>query len=44
VLSGVNAVDEVVTSGTFKLQNGAAVLVNNSVQPSNSPAPRVEDR
>jgi membrane fusion protein (multidrug efflux system) len=44
VLSGVNAGDEVVTSGTFKLQNGAAVLVNNSVQPSNSPAPRVEDR
>ncbi len=44
VLSGIKAGDEVVTSGLFKLRNGAAVVVNNQVQPSNSPAPRVEDR
>ena len=44
VLTGVNAGDEVVTSGAFKLRNGAAVQVNNSVQPGNSPNPRVEDR
>ena len=44
VLSGVNPGEEVVTSGTFKLRNGAAVQTNNSVQPSNNPAPRVEDR
>jgi len=44
VLSGVNAGDEVVTSGAFKLRNGAAVQVNNKVQPSNSTAPKVEDR
>jgi membrane fusion protein, multidrug efflux system len=44
VLSGVNVGDEVVTSGLFKLRNNAAVLVNNSIQPSNSPSPRVEDR
>jgi membrane fusion protein (multidrug efflux system) len=44
ILTGVNAGDEVVTSGAFKLRNGAAVQVNNAVQPSNSPAPRVEDR
>jgi membrane fusion protein, multidrug efflux system len=44
VLSGVKPGDEVVTSGAFKLRNGAAVQANNSVQPSNSPAPRVEDR
>lgn len=44
VLSGVNAGDEVVTSGTFKLRNGAAVQANNSVQPSNNPSPQVEDR
>jgi membrane fusion protein, multidrug efflux system len=44
VLSGVKPGDEVVTSGAFKLRNGAAVQANNRVQPSNSPAPRVEDR
>jgi membrane fusion protein, multidrug efflux system len=43
VISGVNAGDEVVTSGVFKLRNGAAVLVNNKVQPGNNPAPRPED-
>jgi membrane fusion protein, multidrug efflux system len=44
VLNGVKPGDEVVTSGLFKLRNNAAVLVNNSVQPSNSATPRVEDR
>ncbi len=44
VLSGVKAGEEVVTSGVFKLHNKAAVLVNNSVRPSNNPSPRVEDR
>ena len=44
VLSGVKAGDEVVTSGVFKLRNGAAVQVNNTVQPSNDSAPKVEDR
>jgi len=44
VRSGVNAGEEIVTSGVFKLRNGAAVLVNNQVQPANNPAPRVEDR
>lgn len=43
VVSGVNPGDEVVTSGVFKLRNGAAVLVNNKVQPTNNPAPRPED-
>jgi len=32
-----------VTSGVFKLRPGAAVTVNNSVQPSNSASPRPED-
>jgi membrane fusion protein (multidrug efflux system) len=44
VLSGLDAGDQVVTSGAFKLRNGAAVQVNNTVQPSNNPAPRVEDK
>lgn len=43
IVSGVNPGDEVVTSGTFKLRNGAPVSVNNKVQPSNSPAPKPED-
>ncbi len=40
VVSGVNAGEEVVTSGVFKLRNGAAVHVNNKVQPGNNPAPK----
>jgi membrane fusion protein (multidrug efflux system) len=40
VLSGVKPGDEVVTSGIFKLRNGAAVQINNTVQPANSPAPK----
>ena len=43
VLSGINPGDEVVTSGVFKLRNGAAVLVNNTVRPGNDPAPKPED-
>ncbi len=43
VLSGVEAGDEVVTSGVFKLRTGAAVVVNNEVQPGNDPAPEPED-
>ena len=43
VVSGLKAGEEVVTSGVFKLRNGAAVQVNNRIQPSNSLAPRPED-
>jgi membrane fusion protein (multidrug efflux system) len=43
VLSGVKPGDEVVTSGVFKLRNGAAVLVNNKVRPANNPAPKPEN-
>jgi membrane fusion protein (multidrug efflux system) len=43
VVSGVNAGDEVVTSGVFKLRNGAAVVVNNKVRPANNASPRPED-
>src|SRR5712672_1467698 len=43
VISGLNPGDEVVTSGVFKLRNGAAVQVNNKVQPGNSPAPKPQD-
>ena len=43
VVSGVKPGDEVVTSGVFKLRNGAAVQVNNKVQPGNNPTPKPED-
>jgi membrane fusion protein (multidrug efflux system) len=43
VISGLNPGDEVVTSGVFKLRNGAAVVVNNKVRPANSPAPKPEN-
>jgi membrane fusion protein (multidrug efflux system) len=43
IISGLNPGDEVVTSGVFKLRNGAAVQVNNKVQPGNSPVPNPEE-
>jgi membrane fusion protein (multidrug efflux system) len=43
VVEGINPGDEVVTSGVFKLRNGAAVQINNSVRPANSRAPKPED-
>jgi membrane fusion protein, multidrug efflux system len=43
VVSGLEPGEEVVTSGVFKLRTGAAVLVNNDVQPSNSPNPSPEN-
>lgn len=43
VVSGVSPGDEVVTSGVFKLRNGAAVQINNTVKPGNNPAARPEN-
>ncbi|HKW51775.1 MAG TPA: efflux RND transporter periplasmic adaptor subunit [Candidatus Eisenbacteria bacterium] len=43
VVSGLKPGEEVVTSGVFKLRNGASVLVNNQVRPGNNPAPKPED-
>jgi membrane fusion protein, multidrug efflux system len=43
IISGLNPGDEVVSSGVFKLRNGAPVLVNNTVKPENSPNPKPED-
>lgn len=40
ILKGLKAGDEVVTSGTLKLKNGTAVIVNNSVQPTSDPNPK----
>src|SRR6266498_3205795 len=43
VVSGLKAGEEVVTSGVFKLRNGATIRVNNKTQPGNNPAPKPED-
>jgi membrane fusion protein (multidrug efflux system) len=43
VLSGVNPGDSIVTSGVFKLRNGAAVKVDNRTVPGNDPAPKPEE-
>lgn len=43
VVSGLNPGDEVVSSGVFRLRNGASVQVNNTVTPENSANPKPED-
>jgi len=43
VVTGLKPGEEIVTSGVFKLRPGAAVQVNNAIQPGNNPAPRPED-
>ena len=43
VISGLNPGDEVVSAGVFRLRNGAAVQVNNTVKPDNNPSPKPED-
>ena len=43
VSSGLKPGDEVVTNGVFRLRPGAAVNVNNSVQPENELHPKPAD-
>jgi membrane fusion protein (multidrug efflux system) len=43
VMTGLKEGEEVVSSGVFKLRPGAAVVVNNKIQPGNSPTPKPED-
>lgn len=44
VLTGVTAGDLVVTSGQLKLKNGTPVVVDNSIQPANSPNPTPQEQ
>jgi membrane fusion protein (multidrug efflux system) len=43
ITSGLNPGDEVVSSGVFKLRNGASVQVNNTVKPENNQSPKLEN-
>jgi membrane fusion protein (multidrug efflux system) len=41
VLKGINKNDYIVTAGQHKLKNGSEVIINNSILPSNDPAPKL---
>lgn len=41
ILKGIKEGETVVTAGQLKLRNGTPVLINNSVEPDNSPNPNV---
>ena len=43
VLKGLKAGEEIVTSGQLKLRNDSEIIINNAVQPSNNPAPVLEN-
>ncbi len=44
ILTGVDAGDMVVSAGQLKLHNDSQVLVNNAVQPSDDPNPKLVDQ
>ena len=44
ILKGLQEGQQVVTSGQVKLKNGTAVLIDNSVQPANSPNPTPQEK
>ena len=43
ILKGLQEGQEVVSSGQLKLQNGAPVMIDNTVQPANSPNPAPQE-
>src|SRR5437899_1029505 len=43
ILTGIKEGDTVVTAGQIKLRSGVPVIINNSMQPSNDPAPKPKD-
>jgi len=44
ILKGITADDTVVTAGQLKLHNGSEVKIDNAVQPTDNPAPVVQDQ
>ena len=43
ILKGIEEGATVVTSGQLKLKNGTPLLINNTVQPANSPDPKPQE-
>jgi len=43
ILKGVEEGATVVTSGQLKLKNGTPLIINNKVQPANSPNPKPQE-
>jgi len=44
ILKGIEAGTQVVTSGQVKLKNGTPLIIDNKVQPSNSPDPKPQEQ
>ncbi len=44
ILKGIEPGTTVVTSGTVKLKNGTPLVINNNVQPANSPNPTPQEK
>ena len=44
ILTGLKQGETVVTAGQIKLRSGTPVVVNNSIQPANEPAPQPKDQ
>jgi membrane fusion protein (multidrug efflux system) len=44
ILTGLKQGETVVTAGQIKLRSGTPVVVNNSIEPSNNPAPQPKDQ
>jgi membrane fusion protein (multidrug efflux system) len=44
ILTGLKEGEQVVTSGQIKLKNGTPVVVDNTVQPANNPAPTPQEK
>jgi membrane fusion protein (multidrug efflux system) len=43
ILKGVEEGATVVTSGQLKLKNGTPLIINNKVEPANSPNPKPQE-
>jgi membrane fusion protein (multidrug efflux system) len=44
ILKGIKEGTDIITSGQLKLKNGADIIINNAVQPSNNPMPKPVDQ